>query len=122
MRCYVRGKELRHHDVVAWTSRRRLFNQGISVSARQLDAFLSPSLSSADGAIDYNTFASLARPRAPLGVKRPSHIRPADFTSDGTLGPNTYHNQVRVRVSHALSSLPGEAGFVPRATDWLARL
>jgi hypothetical protein len=68
--------------------------QGITLSQRQLEAFVTPSLLAAGGSIDYVTFSSLARPRAPSGVATPQYIRTADFSSDGVRGPNTMHFQV----------------------------
>ena len=61
---------------------------------------MTPSLLSSGGAIDYNTFASLARPRAPCNTPTPGYIRPVDFSSDGVLGPNSLHQEVLL-LAHA---------------------
>ncbi len=68
--------------------------QGITLSQRQVEAFLTPSLMTAGGGIDYVTFASLARPRAAFGVSTPQYIRTVDYSSDGVPGPTTMHFQV----------------------------
>ncbi len=74
----------------------RMQKQGITLSQRQVEAFVTPSLLSAGGCIDYVTFASLARPRAPFGVTTPQYIRTVDYSSDGVPGPTTMHFQARL--------------------------
>jgi hypothetical protein len=80
-----------------------MMKQGIAVSQRQVDAFLTPALASSGGAIDYSTFAALARPRAPCNTSTPGYIRPADFSSDGARG----HDRllIEVRLADAVKDL-----------------
>ena len=56
--------------------------QGITVSERQIKAFLGPDHVDSD-AIDYRTFSKLARPRAPRSGPLPAYVRRPDFTADG---------------------------------------
>jgi len=69
----------------------RLAKQGVTVSQRQLDAYLTdgfaPGIAGEDTTIDFNTFNSLGRPRAPVPTQTPTYIRKADFSSDGKGGP-----------------------------------
>lgn len=77
----------------------RLAKQGILVSERQMEAFLTPSLSpSLDGSIDFSTFVNLARPRAPMPTPTPSYVRKADFSANATGGTVGYSAKVSVHI------------------------